>query len=358
MSFLEDNQAFESWLRKQCKVVEKDLDKKHKRMSRNAFAFLRATYFRWAKMAGEILPKLAAAPQVLAVGDAHLENFGTWRDGEGRLVWGINDFDDAATMPYPFDLVRLCTSAMLSGYIANPDEAAGSILKGYTEGLNAPRPTIVDEYALWMRPFVIPSALERDELKKEIEIDPKCHPPAEVQAGFRLSVPKGAKIRGFATRSKGGGSLGRPRYVAIARWQGGQVVREAKALVDPGWHWAHGVKGETKFLELAQAAYRSWDPHLDIQERFIFRRIAADSRKLDFKHDLPEDLQQKVLEVMGRELGSIHAASHHGKEVANHLKTLPADWLVDASYKAKDQVKTDFAAWKNDDPDLKPHQIE
>jgi uncharacterized protein (DUF2252 family) len=98
-------------------------------MSRNAFLFLRATYFRWAKKIGRILPNLATAPQVLAVGDAHFENFGTWRDGEGRLVWGINDFDDAATMPYPFDLVRLCTSAILSGKIAKPDEAAGAIPK-------------------------------------------------------------------------------------------------------------------------------------------------------------------------------------------------------------------------------------
>jgi hypothetical protein len=61
---------------------------------------------------------------------------------------------------------------------------------------------------------------------------------------------------------------------------------------------------------------------------------------------------------MGRELGSIHAASCHRKEVANHLKTLPADWLADASYKEKDQVKKDFAAWKDAGPDLKPHQIE
>ena len=34
-------------------------------------------------------------PAVLAVGDLHTENFGTWRDAEGRLIWGINDFDEA-----------------------------------------------------------------------------------------------------------------------------------------------------------------------------------------------------------------------------------------------------------------------
>jgi len=32
---------------------------------------------------------------VLAVGDLHVENFGTWRDAEGRLIWGVNDFDES-----------------------------------------------------------------------------------------------------------------------------------------------------------------------------------------------------------------------------------------------------------------------
>jgi uncharacterized protein (DUF2252 family) len=112
MPFLDDNRDFEAWLATQCEVVKADLKKKHRRMAESPFLFLRATYFRWAKKIGRILPELAGAPEVLAVGDAHLENFGTWRDAEGRFIWGINDFDDAAT--YPSDLVRLCTSAKLS----------------------------------------------------------------------------------------------------------------------------------------------------------------------------------------------------------------------------------------------------
>ena len=42
------------------------------------------------------------------------ENFGTWRDAEGRLIWGVNDFDEAARMPYALDIVRLATSAVLA----------------------------------------------------------------------------------------------------------------------------------------------------------------------------------------------------------------------------------------------------
>ena len=83
-------------------------------MRDSAFAFLRATYWRWAETILEVCPDLANAPAVLAVGDTHLENFGTWHDGEGRLVWGVNDYDEAAEMPYILDLVRLATSATLA----------------------------------------------------------------------------------------------------------------------------------------------------------------------------------------------------------------------------------------------------
>jgi uncharacterized protein (DUF2252 family) len=119
MSFEDDNRDYETWLRAECKrvgcrAVEADLRYKHQRMKESAFVFLRATFFRWAKRIENLCPELAAAPAVLSVGDTHVENFGTWRDAEGRLVWGINDFDEAALIPYPFDLVRLATSIRLA----------------------------------------------------------------------------------------------------------------------------------------------------------------------------------------------------------------------------------------------------
>ena len=83
-------------------------------MSDGPFPFLRGTYFRWAKTIERLCPEFKGAPKVLAVGDIHIENFGTWRNVEQRLVWGINDFDEAARMPYAFDLVRLVTSARLA----------------------------------------------------------------------------------------------------------------------------------------------------------------------------------------------------------------------------------------------------
>src|SRR5262245_50177551 len=93
-------EAYEAWLRTQTAVVADDLAAKHEVMRASAFPFLRATYYDWVVTWPAALPDLHDAPAVTAVGDLHIENFGIWRDAEGRLAWGVNDFDEAAVLPY------------------------------------------------------------------------------------------------------------------------------------------------------------------------------------------------------------------------------------------------------------------
>ena len=110
MNVVEATRAYEAWMRVHIAIVAADIKLKHELMAAAPFPFLRATFYRWAQIWHEVCPDLAATPVLLAIGDLHVENFGTWRDAEGRLVWGINDFDEAASMPYAIDLVRLSTS--------------------------------------------------------------------------------------------------------------------------------------------------------------------------------------------------------------------------------------------------------
>ena len=119
-------------------------------MAEGAFPFLRATFYRWVQTWPAICPDLAAAPTVLAVGDLHIENFGTWRDAEGRLIWGVNDFDEVYPMPYTIDLVRLATSVCLAIEVEHltllPEDACKAILKGYEEALSeGGRPFVLAE---------------------------------------------------------------------------------------------------------------------------------------------------------------------------------------------------------------------
>ncbi|HTO85066.1 MAG TPA: DUF2252 family protein [Methylomirabilota bacterium] len=347
--FTADNRAYEAWLRTQCAVVEKDLALKHQRMRQDPFRFLRATYFRWARRIEAICPELTDAPAVLAVGDAHLENFGTWRDAEGRLIWGINDFDEAAVMPYPFDLVRLAASARLAPELRIANRAiAEAILLGYRRGLKAPRATLLDEHERWMRPLVACSDKERTRFWKETDNLLSTRPPRTVMRDLRHSLPAGASLVRFCPRVRGSGSLGRPRYVAIATCGGGRVVREAKALVPSAWDWAHDrAAGRSRFLALARGRFRSPDPHLQVRHGFIIRRIAPDARKVEFTDDAGARVKIDLLEAMGFDLGAIHAAGGQAAAaVLADLRSRPAGWLAGAAKAAAQAVKADFRAWR------------
>ena len=285
MSFRKDNKDYEAWLAKQCDVVKKDIAYKHKRMKKSPFIFLRATYFRWARKIGDWCPELMDAPQLLSIGDLHLENFGTWRDADGRLVWGVNDFDEAAVMPYVLDLVRLVTSIQLAPHPAvDPRRAANAVLRGYREGLEDPQPTLLFEGQTWMRPYAEPAKGKPEKFWNDVDDYEEYAPPPRIARALIESLPNGTdkkSIRLCRLLHKGGGSLGRPRYVAVGYWRGGQVLREAKALVPSAWNWANGPGKSRKsnFLALANSRYRAPDPFLDVRHQFIFRRIAADSRK-------------------------------------------------------------------------------
>jgi uncharacterized protein (DUF2252 family) len=116
-SIIESTRAFEAWMRKRTDVSRRLLKKKHREMAgAKAFPFLRATFYRWVERWPEVCPRLAERDEdvLLAVGDLHVENFGVWRDSRQRLVWGINDFDDACELPFTSDLVRLAASALLA----------------------------------------------------------------------------------------------------------------------------------------------------------------------------------------------------------------------------------------------------
>jgi hypothetical protein len=349
-SLKSDVDAFENWLRSQCTVVEDDLDHKHKKMGKSAFAFLRATYFRWARQIEGLCPALRDTPRTLCVGDAHIENFGTWRDVEGRLVWGVNDFDEAAPMSYAFDLVRLATSAQLaSSQALHGKAAAEAILDGYRKGLSAPRPTLLDEQETWMREHVACSDEDRAEFWTEVDEYPVANPPRSVKRGLKQRFPEGATDLRYAMRTKGSGSLGRPRYVGVAAWRGGHVVREAKAVVSSAWDWAHDNKSSpSRAAKIGAGRYRSPDPYAKVEDGFIYRRIAADARKVEFADDAGERLHLDLLCAMGFDLASVHA-SDPGKAAAIRadLKKRRAGWLLSATKTAAAAVEEDYRTWTN-----------
>ena len=160
MDIIEATEAYETWAFAEIPKNRADLARKHAAMAAGAFPFLRATYYRWVQLWPKFCEECSDAPRVLAVGDLHVENFGTWRDIEGRLVWGVNDFDEAHSAPYTLDLVRLAASALLA-FEANQTELARdriteTILAGYVKHLEGDaRPFVLEEPNRWLRKLAL-----------------------------------------------------------------------------------------------------------------------------------------------------------------------------------------------------------
>ena len=251
MNIQQATRQYETWLARHVRVVKSDLDTKHELMAQDTFSFLRATFYRWMQLFPMLCPKAASAPTVLAVGDLHVENYGTWRDAEGRLVWGINDFDEAFPLPYTIDLVRLATSAWLAielGHLSlGRANACAAILEGYTKGLeDGGEPIVLAEKRRLLRE-AITSRLRDPTLFWEIFAAlPTIRPvPAKVMLMLKQAMPERGLPFRVAHRRAG---LGKPgpgtvhRHCRLARRQnraGGKIVaafglRLGGWLVKPG----------------------------------------------------------------------------------------------------------------------------
>jgi hypothetical protein len=280
---------YEAWLARYLTLVAQDLDCKHTRMAKAPFPFLRATFYRWAQQWAHVGASLVKAPVVLSVGDLHVENFGTWRDSEGRLIWGINDFDEAYPLPYTNDLVRLATGVHLT--IAAGDlslkahDACEAILAGYTEGLQAGgRPFVLAEEHARLRAEATSSLRDPAAFWAKLAKLPTVHedlPPSAIKAIERLLPEAGLRYR-VVHRIAGLGSLGRQRWVAIVEWRGGYLAREVKALAPPVWLWVNARKEapESFYQRIVAQAVRTPDPYLRLTKRWVARRLAPDCSRI------------------------------------------------------------------------------
>src|SRR5579871_3832994 len=246
---------YEAWLARHLTIVPADLAHKHQQMSAELFPFMRATYYRWAQIWPGICTDLASAPAVLAVGDLHVENFGTWRDSEGRLIWGINDFDETWRLPYTHDLVRLAASAQIaisqSACRLDPKEAAAAILDGYTAALTSGgRPFVLAEHHNLLREMAVHRLKDVCAFWEKLE---NCRPakgqiPVGAVKGIDRMLPAPNLPRRYVQRLAGLGSLGRQRFVALADWHSANVAREAKAMAPSACWWAEGAKGSPRIF--------------------------------------------------------------------------------------------------------------
>lgn len=355
LNIVKATRKFEEWLGHHTVLVHADLKIKHQRMAEAIFPFFRATFYRWAQLWPQVCPELAKAPRVLGVGDLHVENFGTWRDIEGRLVWGVNDFDEAALLAYPYDLVRLAVSAQLAaetGRLAiKPRESCAAIFDGYSDSLkHGGRPLVLEEENRWLRQIALGELRNPESFWQKMESLPVVREDVAVSAKEALEhlMPEPGLSFRVARRVAGLGSLGHQRLVAIAECHGGKIAREAKALVPSSVHWARGDEGPAEILyhAILSRAVRSPDPFVQLRGRWIVRRLSPHCCRVELA-SLPADRDElKLLYSMGWETANIHLGSAAVKHMRRHASGLKGAWLDSAAKQMLNAVTQDWQDWK------------
>lgn len=364
MDILQATRSYEAWLARHTSPVRADLRAKHERMAESPFIFLRGTFYRWIQQWPDECPALQKAPRVLSVGDLHVENFGTWRDIEGRLVWGVNDVDEACVLPYGQDLVRLATSALLAvreGHLTlSPAMVTTAILDGYRAGLEQHgRPFVLAESARWLRLIATSELRDPVAFWEKLTSLPRVRGDTNAGAARRnphatpphreLSavLPDGHIPYLVVRRVAGVGSLGRPRFVAIAIWHGGLVAREAKAWIPSALAWAKGRDSIPQLgVTLVSRAARVPDPFFAVSNGWVMRRLAPDCSRIEIA-DLPDSRdERKLLRAMGCETANLHLGTRGAIDaITTHLRQQPKRWLDDAAGKMMQAVTRDWRAW-------------
>jgi hypothetical protein len=357
MDIIDATIAYEAWAAERIPLVSEDIALKHRAMGERPFPFLRATFYRWMQLWPKLCGQLVDAPEVLAVGDLHIENFGTWRDIEGRLVWGINDFDEAYPLAYTNDLVRLATSAMLAargGALAlGPRTICASLLDGYRRSLDAGgRPYVLGETHGWMRDIALSSL--RDPVAYWTKLgelpDYQGRVPKKVRRLLERQLPVPDIAYRIVHRAAGLGSLGRQRFLALAEWQGGRIAREAKALLPSACTWADPAAPTKRLFygQILASAVRCADPHIRPKGKWILRRLAADCSKLDLSLLPRRRDERRLLRAMGWETANIHLGTRGARRaIRRDLDRRATNWLGRAAKAMADALTADWRHWRH-----------
>lgn len=349
---VEATAGYEAWLGRLSPLIARDLRQKHEAMRAGVFPFLRATYYWWVERWASVVGDAAAAPRVLAVGDLHVDNFGTWRDAEGRLIWGVNDFDEVWPLPYTNDLIRVTTSALIAGAAGEMAigvaEAVDALLDGYREGLaQGGRPFVLAENHPTLREMAVARLHDPEAFWGKLEANPALRAvPRTVRATLRRALPDpGVRMR-IVHRVAGLGSLGRQRFVALGTWSGGRVAREAKALAPSACAFAAGVTRHAPYYQaILRRSVRCVDPHVAVRGLWLVRRLAPDCSRIPLTALPRKRDEARLLWAMGWETANVHLGSST-VAVRADLRRRGKRWLRNAAVRMMEATEQDWRAWR------------
>jgi uncharacterized protein (DUF2252 family) len=252
---------------------------KFARMRDSAFGFLRGSchlFYDRLPLVGAFA--VDAAPHAWICGDAHLENFGSYK-GDNRLAYfDLNDFDEATLAPLTWDLVRFLASVLVADDAVKASgeqverlceeflEAYAAVLAcgkaGWVERDTAQGlvQALLDDVRCRTRPEFLDRRTDRQGKHRTIRCDGKRALPASPaqraavvglmdDVARRAPDPSFYEVIAVARRIAGTGSLGVDRFIVLVRGKGspdGNYLLDLKqalpsapqrrvAIPQPGW---------------------------------------------------------------------------------------------------------------------------
>lgn len=230
--------AYDAWLADQIPVVAADITTKHAQLAADRLRFLRGTYYLWLVRVAEQVPWVLETTRLPLVGDLHVENFGTWRDGHATTRWGVNDLDELACGPWLLDLLRLAVSAQVAPHVkVADDDVCDLLLDGYV----AARPTagldVSSAGAKHLR-ALLPDPVDAEHFYGKLLKGAPAVVPEAVATGSAATAPAGWQPT-WHVHAAGTGSLGHRRIVGVGRAADGTWhAREAKEMGPGTAVWA------------------------------------------------------------------------------------------------------------------------
>jgi hypothetical protein len=348
--------SYEAWMRDCTTILRSDLRLKHDQMKENPFGFLRGTFYRWAQLWPSVCTDLCGAPKILAVSDLHVNSFGTWRDAEGRLCWGVDDFDEAFPLAYTNDLVRLVASLRVGidaeGLSIRFKDGCDAILEGYSDSLNeGGHPIVLAERQQKLRTLGVDSFKPPSNFWEKLNRLPAVRQPLakDLKRALEKTLPETGMEYKVVRRQAGLGSLGQERFVAIARWQGGCIAREAKLMVPSACSWLSNQIGHRQswYEKAISSAVRSPDLFQVIDGPWLIRRLSPDSNPIDIQ-TLPKHRDEEMLlHAMGTEAANVHLGTKkQTRNILKDLKSRKRDWLHDAASRMARVLEKDWKRYR------------
>jgi hypothetical protein len=213
------------------------------------------------------------------------------------------------------------------------------------------QPFVLSERHSWLRDIATNSLRDPRKFWRNMQAFPLVTGtiPHSAQRALQQLMPDPRLSYRIRRRVAGVGSLGRPRYVALAEWQGGAIAREVKMLAPSACLWAQdGHENDTiLYEEILNHAIRCRDPFVQVQENWLVRRLSPYCSRIELAL-LPKKRDEgRLLHAMGWETANVHLGTRRGQQfVRRDLAKRTAKWLRTATKAMGQATKSDWKEWR------------